>query len=129
MPAIIQSEGGIETETTATLNAAMRYIEQHLFDVINFDEVAKIALCSEYQFRRMFSYLAGMSLTEYIRKRRLSLAAEMLQSGCEKVIDIALKCGYESPDAFGKAFQAMYARPQCGNRPTRSRRFPLCSSI
>ena len=94
-------------DTTASLNEAMRYIEAHLFDEIDFTEMSKTACCSEYQFRRMFSYLSGMSLGEYIRKRRLSLAAELLRSG-EKVIDVALKCGYESPDAFGKAFSAMY---------------------
>ncbi|MDR0326407.1 MAG: AraC family transcriptional regulator [Oscillospiraceae bacterium] len=95
-------------DTTASLNAAMRYIEQRLFDEIDFTEMARIACCSEYQFRRMFSYLADMPLNEYIRKRRLSLAANLLHSGDEKIIDIAIKCGYESPDAFGKAFQSMY---------------------
>jgi len=93
---------------TESLNAAMRYIEKRLFDIIDFTEVARLASCSEYQFRRMFSYLAGMPLNEYIRKRRLSLAGDLLLSGGEKIIDIALQCGYESPDAFGKAFQAMY---------------------
>ena len=86
----------------------MRYIEQRLFDNIDFTEIARIACCSEYQFRRMFSYLAGMSLSEYIRKRRLSIAADLLQRGDEKIIDIAVKCRYESPDAFSKAFQNMY---------------------
>ena len=67
-------------DTTACLNAAMRYIEKRLFDVINFAEVARIACCSEYQFRRMFSYLAGMPLNEYIRKRRLSLTIMQFQT-------------------------------------------------
>jgi len=95
-------------DMTENLNAAMRYIEKRLFDVIDFTEMARLASCSEYQFRRMFSYLAGMPLNEYIRKRRLSLAGDLLLSGGEKIIDIALQCGYESPDAFSKAFQAMY---------------------
>jgi len=95
-------------DTTACLNTAMRYIEKRLFDVIDFTEVARIACCSEHQFRRMFSYLAGMPLNEYIRKRRLCFAAEWLHSGDEKIIEISLKCGYESPDAFGKAFQSQY---------------------
>ena len=95
-------------DTIASLNTAMRYIEKRLFDVIDFTEVARIACCSEYQFRRMFSYLAGMPLNEYIRKRRLSFAAGLLHSGDEKIIEISLKCGYESPDAFGKAFQSQY---------------------
>jgi len=96
------------TDTTASLNAAMRYIEQHLFDEIDFNELARIAGCTEYQFRRMFSYLAEMPLSEYIRRRRLSRAADLLRAGGAKIIDIALRCGYESPDAFGKAFQAVY---------------------
>jgi len=95
-------------DATTSLNDAMRYIERHLFDEIDFAEVARLACCSEYQFRRMISYLADMSLHEYIRKRRLSVAAELVQTGGRKIIDIALQCGYESPDAFGKAFQAMY---------------------
>jgi len=93
---------------TANLNAAMRYIEQRLFDVIDFTEMSRIACCSEYQFRRMFSYLADMPLNEYIRKRRLSLAAELLRINDEKIIGISQKCGYETPDAFSKAFQAMH---------------------
>jgi len=95
-------------DTTANLNAAMRYIEKRLFDVVDFSEIERIACCSEYQFRRMFSYLAGMPLSEYIRKRRLSFAADLLHSGDKKIIEVSLQCGYESPDAFTKAFQIMY---------------------
>lgn len=94
--------------TMTQLNEAMRYIEQHLFDKIDFVQVSRIACCSEYHFRRMFSYLAGMSLSEYIRKRKLSDAVGLLQSGSEKIIDISMELGYESPDAFSKAFQAMH---------------------
>ncbi|AZN43237.1 AraC family transcriptional regulator [Paenibacillus albus] len=90
------------------LNEAMQYIEDHLCEEINFDHLSRIACCSEYHFRRIFSYVAGMSLSEYIRKRKLSYAAAILQSGNEKIIDIALRLGYESPDAFSKAFQAMH---------------------
>ncbi|MCL2299130.1 MAG: AraC family transcriptional regulator [Firmicutes bacterium] len=113
-------------DTTAGLNAAMRYIEQHLFDAIDFDEIAKMAGCSEYQFRRMFSYLANMPLGEYVRKRRMSCAAEWLCTGGEKIIGIAMKCGYESPDAFAKAFQAMYGVSPSALRknPTALKTFP-----
>ena len=93
---------------TEKLNAAMRYIEKHLFDEIDFTEIEKRACCPEQQFRRMFSYLAGMPLQEYIRKRRLSLAVAQLRSGGAKIIDVAMQCGYKSPDAFGKAFQVMF---------------------
>lgn len=94
--------------TLEHLNKAMKYIEENLDGDINYERAAQIACCSEYHFRRMFSFLAGMPLGEYIRKRRLAAAAAVLQSTGAKVIDIALRFGYESPDAFSKAFQAMH---------------------
>ena len=91
------------------LNTAMRYIEKRLLDdVIDYTKAAKLAGCSEYQFRRMFAHLANMPLNEYVRKRRLSLAVELLRTGDEKIIDIAQKCGYESSDSFSRAFHAQY---------------------
>lgn len=60
---------------------------------IGYAELAQIACCSTYHFQRMFSYLAEIPLSEYIRRRRMSMAAVDLQSGKEKVIDIALKIG------------------------------------
>ena len=95
-------------DVTKNLNAAMRYIEKRLLDVIEYNEIAKIVGCSEYQFKRMFSHLANMPLSEYVRKRRLSVAVELLRSGDEKIINIAQKCGYDSSDAFGKAFKTQY---------------------
>lgn len=90
------------------LNKAMAYIEKHLEGDIDIGRAAQIACCSEYHFRRMFSFLAGMSLGEYIRNRRLAVAASVLSTTDAKVIDVALRFGYESPDAFSKAFQAMH---------------------
>ncbi|QTM99041.1 helix-turn-helix domain-containing protein [Sediminibacillus dalangtanensis] len=90
------------------MNEAMRYIEDHLTEEMVMEEVARQALCSEYHFKRMFSFLAGVSLSEYIRRRRLSLAAFDLQYGQERIIDIALKYGYQSPDAFTRAFQHLH---------------------
>lgn len=89
-------------------NDAMAYIEKNLMDTIDTNQMARIAGCSEYHFRRMFSFLAGMSLGEYIRRRRLSLAAILLQSKEGKVIDVALSLGYETPESFSKAFQAIH---------------------
>jgi len=89
-------------------NDVMTYIEKNLMYDIDINQISQIAGCSEYHFRRMFSFLAGMPLGEYIRRRRLSLAGTLLQSGEEKVIDVALKSGYESPESFCKAFQAMH---------------------
>jgi len=85
------------------------YIEEHLADDIMYDEVAKIACCSMHQFGRVFSYVVGTSLSEYIRRRRLTLSALELQSCNAKVIDVAMKYGYNSPDAFGRAFFGMHS--------------------
>lgn len=90
------------------LNSTVNYIEEHIMDDINYEEVAKIACCSTYHFQRMFSYMADIPLSEYIRRRRMSLAAVDLQSGKEKVIDIAIKCGYDSPTAFNRAFKSVH---------------------
>ena len=91
----------------AQMNQAMEYLEEHLTEEIDFEQMSRIAGCSEYHFRRMVSYLAGMSLGEYLRNRKLALAVSMLQNG-QKVIDCAVNLGYNSPDAFSKAFQAMH---------------------
>lgn len=86
------------------LNAAMDYIEENLCGSINPDELARIACVSQDGFLRFFSYMTGMTLNEYVRKRRLSQAGDELQRGNSRVIDIALKYGYESADAFSRAF-------------------------
>lgn len=98
------------------MNEAVDYIEARLDGEIDLGEVAQIAHCSAYHFQRVFSYMAGITLTEYIRRRRLTKAAVDLQSGNDKVIDIALKYGYESPTAFSRAFQGVH-----GMTPTEAR--------
>ncbi|MDR7247188.1 AraC-like DNA-binding protein [Priestia megaterium] len=90
------------------MNRALSYIEENLTNDIDFREVAKLALCSEYHFKRMFSFLAGITLSEYIRRRRLTLAAFELKDNKMKVIDIAFKYGYNSPDSFTRAFQNLH---------------------
>jgi AraC family transcriptional regulator len=90
------------------MNRALSYIEENLTKDIDFREVAKLALCSEYHFKRMFSFLAGITLSEYIRRRRLTLAAFELKDNKMKVIDIAIKYGYNSPDSFTRAFQNLH---------------------
>lgn len=90
------------------LNKAISYIEEHLTEEISYDELARIACCSAYHFQRMFAYMAGVPLSEYIRRRRMSLAAADLQSGEEKIIDIGMKYGYTSPTAFNRAFQSVH---------------------
>ncbi len=95
-------------DSLKNMNAAMQHIEDNLTHEIDFKEVAKIAFCSEYHFKRMFSFLAGISLSEYIRCRRLTLAAFELKDSNAKVIDVAIKYGYNSPDSFTRAFQNLH---------------------
>ncbi len=93
------------------LNKAIHYIEENLTYEIEYEELAKIACCSTYHFQRMFAYIANVPLSEYIRRRRMTMAAVDLQSSDEKVISISAKYGYESPTAFNRAFQAVHGIP------------------
>lgn len=86
------------------INGVIGYIEEHLDGEIDLHEIASITCCSVYNFQRMFSFIADKSLSEYIRERRLTLAAFDLIGGNERVIDLAVKYGYESADAFSRAF-------------------------
>ncbi|CAM2966518.1 AraC family transcriptional regulator [Hathewaya histolytica] len=90
------------------LNESIQYIESNLDGKIEYERAAKIACCTAYHFQRMFSYIAGVPLSEYIRNRRLTRAAFDLQSG-DKVIDVSLRYGYESPTAFNRAFQKVHS--------------------
>lgn len=101
-------KGGHLMDLLKNMNNAMRYIEDNLTNEIDFKIVARIAHCSEYHFKRMFSFLAGVTLSEYIRRRRLSLAAFELTNSILKIIDIAVKYGYNSPDSFTRAFQNLH---------------------
>lgn len=105
------------------LNAAMRHIEANLSGEIDLQELGRIACCSSYHFQRMFTYIAGVSLSEYIRRRRMSLAAVELQSGELKVIDAAAKYGYNSPTAFNRAFQSVHGIAPTGG----ATRFTPCA--
>lgn len=106
-------------DSLSSLNNALSYIEEHLTEDINFNQLAKIALSSEYHFKRMFSFLSGISLSEYIRRRRLTLAALELKNSDLKIIDVAVKYGYGSADSFSRAFNVMHgilpseARSEC----------------
>lgn len=90
------------------LNKAIEYMEEHLTDRLDYEELGKIAGCSAYHFQRMFTYMAGIPLSEYVRRRKMSLAAVDLQGGTEKIIEIAGKYGYNSPTAFNRAFQSVH---------------------
>lgn len=87
------------------MNNVLDYIERNIDRDISYKDIAKIAHTSEYHFSRMFSSLAGISLSEYIRRRRLTLAAFEIQKSNVLIIEIAAKYGYESVDSFSRAFK------------------------
>ncbi|MDP9845458.1 AraC family transcriptional regulator [Streptosporangium lutulentum] len=90
------------------LNQAMEYIEQHLDQRIEVAELARIAVTSEYHFRRLFSALAGIPLSEYIRRRRLTVAGAQVLAGEETLLDVATRYGYGSGEAFARAFRSVH---------------------
>ena len=98
------TEGGKNMEWVKGLQKAIDYIEDHITEDIDYAEIAKQAYSSSFHFQRVFHIICGYSIGEYIRNRRLSLAGTDLSSGNEKVIDIALKYGYNSPESFSRAF-------------------------
>lgn len=87
---------------------SIEYIESNLDEELAIEEIAKIAFMSKFHFQRMFSMLTGYTVSEYIRNRRITKAAQELVNSNRKIIDIALKYGYESPEAFTKAFRAIH---------------------
>ena len=100
----------------ARMNLALAYVEENLKDGIDHEALARIACCSSYSFHRMFSFMTDTSFSEYVRRRKLTLAAIELQSSNIKVIDLAVKYGYDSPVSFTRAFQTMH-----GVTPTEAR--------
>lgn len=89
------------------MNDALGYLEANLAGTADMEHAARLACCSVYHFGRMFSYIAGVPLSEYLRRRRMTLAAFDLQNG-GRVLDVALRYGYESPTAFNRAFQSVH---------------------
>ena len=88
-------------------NKALDELERSLDGEIRMEELGRLAGCSPYHFQRMFSYLAGVPLKEYVRRRRMTRAAADLRAG-EKVLEVALRYGYDSPTAFNRAFQGIH---------------------
>lgn len=87
---------------------AIDYIETHITEKLDYEDIARMGFSSSFHFQRVFSILCGYTLGEYIRSRRLTLAGTELASTREKVIDVAYKYGYESPESFAKAFQKFH---------------------
>lgn len=95
-------------DSLSRMNNAMAYIEEHLTEELDYSKIAQLACCSEYHFKRMFSFLSGISLSEYIRRRKLTLAALDLKNQDLRILDVAVKYGYTSADAFSRAFQSLH---------------------
>ncbi|WHX48934.1 AraC family transcriptional regulator [Paenibacillus woosongensis] len=111
------------------IKQALELIEQRLEGRLSIDEIAKAACVSPFHFQRMFLILTGMTVAEYTRKRKLTLAAQELATTSSKVIDVALKYGYDSPESFTKAFRKIHGVPPSeARRPgIRLKAFPRIS--
>lgn len=101
-----------------SLRRAIEYMENHMLDDITYEDVAQHVYMSNYHFHRMFSMIVGITANEYIRNRRLSMAGQELAMSDKKVIDIAFKYGYESPESFTKAFSRFHGvTPNAAKQP------------
>nr|WP_203610718.1 AraC family transcriptional regulator [Streptomyces sp. SID8111] len=90
------------------LNKILEHIEDRLDQQVDVAELARLAATSEYHLRRMFSALAGMPLSEYVRRRRLTVAGAEVLTDQESLLDIAVRYGYGSGEAFARAFRTMH---------------------
>jgi len=95
-------------EWLTRMNDALDLMERRLAEPLEIGEIARAACASPFHFQRMFNILTGMTVAEYMRKRRLTLAAQELAVSSVKVIDVALKYGYDSPESFAKAFRRLH---------------------
>lgn len=99
------------------IGTAIQYVEDHIADELTVDMIAAHVNISSFYFQKGFAMLCGFTISEYIRNRRLALAGNDLATGDEKIIDIAMKYGYDSPDSFTKAFSRFH-----GVTPTAARK-------
>jgi len=90
------------------IQKAIDYIESNLLENLDSKDIAKRACISAFQFQRIFAILSEVTLGEYIRNRRLSLAAVDLQANKDKVVNIAMKYGYSTPESFSRAFERFH---------------------
>lgn len=99
------------------MNKAVEYLEENINEKLDIDKVSRIALSSPFHFQRMYHMMTGVTIAEYVRRRRLTLAAQDILSG-EKIIDVAYKYGYETPESFTKAFGKMHGiNPSAAREP------------
>ena len=111
-------------EWISGIQRAIDYIESHLTDEIDFEEAARETYSSSFHFQRVFSILCGFTLGEYVRMRRLSMAASDIVNTDEKVIEIAIKYGYDSPESFTRAFTRFH-----GVSPSEAKRGAMVKSF
>lgn len=109
------------------LQKAIDYIEDNLTETIDYEMVAAQSFSSSYHFQRVFRILCGFTIGEYIHNRRLSLAGTELATSDAKVIDVALKYGYGSPDSFAKAFQKFHGILPSQARNNGKWKYPFCT--
>lgn len=109
------------------LNKMIQYIEENLTENIDYKKLAQIVGISEYSLQRIFTFLTNISLSEYIRKRRLSKAFEELKTTDIKIIDLAIKYQYDSSISFSRAFKSMFGitPSQCKNTQVEYKLFPI----
>lgn len=105
------------------LNKVITYIEQHLKTEINYHEVKKICCCSLPKLQQMFLITCGVPMAEYIRNRRMTISAVELINTKVKIIDLALKLGYESPESFTRAYRMFH-----GVTPSATRKTGVCEN-
>jgi AraC family transcriptional regulator len=99
------SKGGL---VISALNRLVDLVEEHLAEELHVNELARTLGTTEYHLRRMFSSLAGMPLSEYVRRRRMAAAAAEVVRGEDDLLSIAIRHGYGSTEAFGRAFRAVH---------------------
>ena len=102
---------------TEAIAAAIQYVEEHITDELTVDMIADYVGISSFYFQKGFAMFCGFTISEYIRNRRLALAGNDLATSDERIIDIAMKYGYDSPDGFTKAFSRFH-----GVTPTAARK-------
>lgn len=95
-------------ELATNMNRVIDYIDEHICENLDSEQLARLALCSSYHLSRMFPFLTGVTLSEYIRRRKLTLAALELSQSDISVLDAAVKYGYDSPTAFTQAFKNLH---------------------
>lgn len=112
-------------EWLAKMNDALRYIEENLQNDIDYHVAAKIACSSLTRFQKMFTFVTDITIGDYVRCRKMALAAQELKETDIKIIDLAAKYGYDSPDAFSRAFRAFHGiSPTSARNNGKTREYP-----